>query len=260
MPVTYPTVPVEVIESITRGYHGDPFAVLGPHTHEEGVVIRAFLPYARSAEVIIGRKKHPMERVHPEQFFEIYLPGKEYPLSYKIRIIDWGDNESLNHDPYAFGDVLLTDFDEYLLAEGTHEQMYERLGAQVITLNSVKGVHFAVWAPNAQRVSLIGDFNSWDGRRHPMRFHHNSGIWNIFIPGLAQGTVYKYEIKSRYHNYTVAKADPDGFYAEDRPNTASVVWDINRYQGQDKEWLDNRVKHNDLNGPMNVYEVHLGSL
>jgi 1,4-alpha-glucan branching enzyme len=106
---------------------------------------------------------------------------------------------------------------------------------------------------------VVGDFNGWDGRRHPMRFRHNSGIWNIFIPGLRQGAAYKYEVKTRQHNFTVSKADPVGYYSEVRPNTASIVWDINQYQWQDQDWLDNRAKHNNLNGPMNIYEVHLGS-
>ncbi|MFZ0544143.1 MAG: 1,4-alpha-glucan branching protein GlgB [Candidatus Promineifilaceae bacterium] len=258
MPVSYPTLPNEVIEAITRGYHGDPFSVLGPHAYGEGMVIRAYIPYAKSAEIIIGKKSYPMESVHPEQFFECYLTNKQYKDNYQIKVIDWGDNERQYRDPYSFSDIL-TDFDEYLLAEGTHEQMYERLGAHIIELNGVSGVHFAVWAPNAQRVSIVGNFNSWDGRRYPMRFRHNSGIWNIFIPGLEQGTVYKYEIKTRYPETILLKTDPVGYFNEVRPNTASIVWDINRYQWQDQEWLDNRAKHNDLDAPINVYEVHLGS-
>jgi 1,4-alpha-glucan branching enzyme len=258
MPVNYPTLPVELIEAVTRGYHGDPFAVLGPHVYGEGVVIRAFIPYAKSAEIITGKKSYPMERVHQEQFFERVLTAKQYKGSYQIKVVGWGDDEIHFYDPYAFGDIL-TDFDEYLLAEGTHERMYERLGAHVMELNSVSGVHFAVWAPNAQRVSVVGDFNSWDGRRHPMRFHHNSGIWNIFIPGLERGTLYKYEIKTRYHDHTVTKTDPVGYYSEVRPNTASIVWDIDRYKWQDQEWLGNRGRYNNLDGPINVYEVHLGS-
>jgi 1,4-alpha-glucan branching enzyme len=258
MPVKYPTIPVEVIEAITRGYHGNPFSVLGPHDYQDGKVIRAFIPYAKTADVLIGSKSYPMERVHDEQLFERTLTQKQYKDDYQIKVLDWGDNEIQFHDPYAFNDTL-TDFDEYLLAEGTHEQMYERMGAHIMELNGVSGVHFAVWAPNAQRVSVVGDFNNWDGRRHPMRFRHNSGIWNIFIPGLTQGTLYKYEVKSRYHDMTVAKTDPVGYYQEMRPNTASIVWDINEYQWQDQEWLDNRAKYNNLDGPINVYEVHLGS-
>jgi 1,4-alpha-glucan branching enzyme len=175
-----------------------------------------------------------MQMVHPEQFYERILTTKQYKANYQIKVIDWGDNESQFVDPYSFTDIF-TDFDEYLLAEGTHEKMYERLGAHLMSLNGIAGVHFAVWAPNAARVSVVGDFNAWDGRRHPMRFRHNSGLWNIFIPGLTQGTIYKFEIKAREQNYIVTKADPVAYYNEVRPNTASIVWDINQYKWQDQD-------------------------
>ena len=139
-------------------------------------------------------------------------------------------------DPYQFGPVL-TDFDLHLLGEGTHYRNYERLGAHIRTHQGFRGVHFAVWAPNAQRVSVIGNFNHWDGRRHPMGNRGATGIWEIFIPDLCQGEVYKYEIKSRHDGYLVLKSDPYGFAAELRPKTASVVWDVNKFSWNDHEWL-----------------------
>jgi 1,4-alpha-glucan branching enzyme len=146
-----------------------------------------------------------------------------------------------------------------LLAEGTDEKAYEKLGAHLIEHNGRSGVRFLVWAPNARRVSLVGDFNSWDGRRHPMRFHPGSGLWEIFMPGLTQGALYKYEIKTNYKEYTVAKADPLAFASQMRPDTASVVWDINTYRWQDKGWMDNRAQYNALNAPISIYELHIGS-
>jgi 1,4-alpha-glucan branching enzyme len=153
----------------------------------------------------------------------------------------------------------VTDFERYLFGEGTLMKMYEKLGAHLTAMNGRQGVLFAVWAPNALRVSVVGDFNQWDGRRHPMRLHHGSGIWELFIPGLSEGTIYKYEVKTYYHNYTAAKSDPLGFYHELRPQNASVVWNIDKHQWQDQEWMTNRASFNSIHNPMNVYEVHLGS-
>src|SRR5690606_4669167 len=148
---------------------------------------------------------------------------------YRLAVEDGAGHSWQFVDPYKFGRVL-SDFDMHLLGEGNHLHAYDKLGAHVIEVDGIRGVHFAVWAPNAQRVSVIGNFNHWDGRRHPMRNLGPTGFWEIFIPDLSEGEVYKFEIKSRYHDYLVAKADPYGFFAETRPRTASVVWDIDRYQ------------------------------
>jgi 1,4-alpha-glucan branching enzyme len=260
--IELPTLPPEVIRAIVRGYHGDPFSVLGPHTDEHGVVIRAFLPQAAAVDVLLANGKPDnvsMTRIHEDGFFEVYLPDRQLPLDYKLRLTRSGAGVVLQEDPYAFPPAL-SDFDEYLMAEGSHLHIYERLGAHLTKLNGRQGVLFAVWAPNALRVSVIGDFNNWDGRRHPMRFHHDSGVWELFIPELNEGTLYKYELKTHYRDYTVAKADPVGFFSEMRPNTASVVWDINKYEWQDEEWMaKQRAKANALDAPISVYEVHLGS-
>lgn len=249
----------ETVDAIVGGYHGDPFAVLGPHDQDGSLVIRAFLPQASSAEVDAENgARHPMNRIHNDGLFEAIIDGQSLPFNYRLLLIFPDGKQDFYNDPYAFHDTL-TDFDEYLLAEGTHLYMYRRLGAHLTENAGQSGVSFAVWAPNALRVSVVGDFNNWDGRRHPMRFHHDSGIWDLFIPGIGVGTLYKYEIKTRYLNYTVLKADPVGFLSEMRPRTASVVWNLDRYQWNDDEWLQNRHIHNGLNRPINIYEVHLGS-
>ena len=161
-------------------------------------------------------------------------------------------------DPYIFPPVL-TDFDLHLMGEGTHFKKYEKLGGHLRTIQGVSGVHFAVWAPNAARVSVIGDFNRWDGRRHPMRVRGGTGIWEIFIPGLEEGCVYKFEIKSRFNNYLAIKSDPYGTYFERPPKTASIVHDISKYVWQDRDWMEMRQKKNWFESPLAIYEVHLGS-
>ena len=160
------------------------------------------------------------------------------------------------HDPYSFPH-LLTDYDLHLLNEGRHWQCYNRLGAQLRTINGVEGVNFAVWAPNATSVSVVGDFNAWDGRRHPMRKHIPSGFWELFVPGLGEGTLYKYQI--RHDNATFEKCDPFAFGAEVPPRTASKVIDLNRYHWRDAQWVSRRRETNWLERPLSFYEVHLGS-
>src|SRR5262249_47934569 len=147
-------------------------------------------------------------------------------------------------------------YDLHLLGEGTHYRNYERLGAHLRNQHGIRGVHFAVWAPNALRVSVIGNFNHWDGRRHPMCNRGATGIWELFIPDLCQGEVYKYEIKSHHQGYLVQKSDPYAFAAELRPKTASIVWDVSNFVWTDDAWLENRAKRQALDQPIAVYEVH----
>lgn len=155
---------------------------------------------------------------------------------------------------------VLTDFDLHLIGEGTHYKNYEKLGAHVVEIGGVKGVHFAVWAPNAKRVSVIGDFNHWDGKKHPMKLLGDSGIWEIFIPGLDEGELYKFEIKSKYRNYKEQKTDPFAFFFEVRPKSAAIVYNIeNKHKWQDAEWMEMRKKKNWFESPVSIYEVHLGS-
>ena len=254
----YPTISNEAIQAIVFGYHGDPFAILGPHIVDDGLVIRVFLPQAVEIELQSDALTASMHKVHPDGFYELLVPGEKLPFTYQIKFKNQAGDIQQIEDPYRFP-TLMSDFDEYLIAEGTHLHVYDNLGSHIREVNGVKGVLFAVWAPSALRVSVIGNFNNWDGRRNPMRFHHNSGVWELFIPNLGEGEVYKYEVKTRYYEYMVAKTDPVGFASEMRPKTASVVWDIDKYDWQDDKWLANRAEYNGYNKPMSIYEVHLSS-
>lgn len=252
----------EDIKLIVDGMHGDPFSVLGGHIVSEDdqkrFEIRAFLPEAGEAWVVneLTEESHIMENVHKKGFYSVALAGEAFP--YRIGIETPEGEISEKPDPYSFGKVL-TDFDLHLIGEGSHYKKYEKIGAHVIEVNGVKGVHFAVWAPNAKSVSVIGDFNRWDDRRHPMRLLVGAGIWEIFIPGLCEGELYKFSIRSRYQNYRAVKADPYGFFFEVRPKSASIVHDINGYSWCDKKWMKKRERTNWFESPMSVYEVHLGS-
>jgi len=257
------------IDLIVHANHWDPFSVLGIHElapaagGPKACVIRALLPDANAAWVVDLKEgepgeRVPMERIHADGFFSSVFAGRRSRFPYRLRMENFEGHSWEFVDPYFLGPVL-TDFDLHLLGEGTHYRNYERLGAHIRTHEGFGGVHFAVWAPNAQRVSVIGNFNHWDGRRHPMRNRGATGIWEIFIPDLCQGEVYKYEVKSRHHGYLVQKSDPYGFAAEVRPKTASVVWEVTQFSWNDQEWLATRGQRQALDKPIAVYEVHLGS-
>jgi 1,4-alpha-glucan branching enzyme len=260
MNINYPTLSEGAMNAIVYGYHGDPFGVLGPHTHEDGLVVRAFLPFAATVTLLpAGQTGHyPMQRIHDHGLYEVFVPHQTLPFSYQLQGVAYNGDTAVLDDPYNFPPVLST-FDEHLLAEGTHMHIYNKLGAHLTTVNGRSGVYFAVWAPDALRVSVVGEFNTWDGRRHPMRFHHDTGIWELFLPGLDEGTLYKYEIKTRYQDYTVTKTDPVGFFSELRPKNAYIVWNIDKHTWQDAHWLAERPQRNSRNAPINIYEVHLGS-
>jgi 1,4-alpha-glucan branching enzyme len=247
------------LDAIVGGFLGAPFDVLGPHLIGTNLVIRTFQPDAAHVSVITGQQKAiPMTQTHPAGIFEAVIPARKKIEPYHLDITYHNGVSGLYEDPYAFPPTL-TDFDSHLMAEGTHLHIYDRMGAHLIELNGVKGVLFAVWAPNALRVSVVGNFNNWDGRRHPMRFHPANGIWELFVPGLGEGELYKYEIKTHYQGYMVTKADPVGFAAEMRPKNASVVWDINKHEWQDEAWMNGRAERHDVKQPISIYELHLGS-
>ena len=253
----------ENIRRIVAGKCGDPFSVLGMHlkkeNHEKEVEVRAFLPEAESAWIVEDETgiAYPMEKLHKQGFYLVRLDREEvFPYHIKMRSPE-GRIWSVK-DPYAFGRIL-TDFDLHLIGEGSHYNKYEKLGAHVLDLSGIKGVHFAVWAPNALNVSVIGDFNQWDDRRHQMRSLGLSGIWEIFVPGLGHGENYKFYIKSTYNGYETEKSDPYGFSFEYRPKTASIVCDIDNYRWGDEEWMKRRSKTNWLESPVSIYEAHLGS-
>ncbi|MCX6995833.1 MAG: alpha-amylase family glycosyl hydrolase, partial [Kiritimatiellaeota bacterium] len=249
------------MRSLVRGQHGSPFDVLGLHAtgpDRPGVVLRTFQPYAAHVEVVDGSDGlvRPMERIHMDGLFELFLPDR-LPFSYRLRMTGNDQHVWELDDPYRFP-LVITDFDQHLFGEGTHCRSYEKMGARPMTLEGVAGVHFAVWAPNAARVSVVGDFNRWDGRHHPMQHRGSSGLWELFIPELQAGDIYKFEIKSR-GGYLVQKADPYAFSSELRPKTASRVWNLRGYSWNDADWLDRRRRTNWHEQPLSVYEVHLGS-
>ncbi|MGJ3251724.1 MAG: 1,4-alpha-glucan branching enzyme [Elainellaceae cyanobacterium] len=255
------TIAPEQIDRIIWNQHDDPFEVLGPHQiHQNGQavwVVRAYLPNADAAWVISPeeRKEYSMQSVHHPNFFECTLHMEEL-TNYQLRIKE-GEHEYVTYDPYAFRSPLLTDFDVHLFAEGNNHRIYEKLGAHLAAVDGIQGVYFAVWAPNARNVSVLGDFNNWDGRKHQLRRFGN-GIWDLFVPDLKVGTHYKFEIKN-YDGHIYEKSDPYGFQQEIRPKTASIVTDLDAYDWGDRTWLEERRNSDPITKPISVYEVHLGS-
>ncbi|MBN9041005.1 MAG: 1,4-alpha-glucan branching enzyme [Rhizobiales bacterium 62-47] len=237
--------------AIVEGRHSDPFRYLGPHIENERPVVRAFLPQASNVEAI-DESGHTatLTRVHDAGLFAGSLPS--HTSRYQLRA-RFGDTVVDLHDPYRFP-PLLTDFDLYLLGEGTHLRLYDKLGAHPVRLDGVDGIGFIVLAPNAQRVSVVGDFNFWDSRRHPMRVRSN-GYWEIFIPGAAVGDRYKFDLIGPQGEHLPLKSDPMAFAAELRPDTASIVYDEARLLPA----RSTAPNLNALNAPMSIYEVHLGS-
>jgi len=255
--------PGDVI-AIVGGEHGDPFAVLGPHRVKArgrpALAVRAFLPGATLAQVVPhGEAPRQMERVHPDGLFEALFAKRQEPFPYRLRVVDAGGQTTEGDDPYRFPPVL-SDYDLHLLGEGTHYRAHERLGAHEREVDGVAGVAFAVWAPNARRVSVVGDFNRWDGRRHPMRLHPGHGIWEIFVPGIGSGARYKFELLSAGGEVLPLKADPYAFAFEpETPRTASVVWSLDGYAWNDAAWMSERKRRQATDSPIAIYEVHLGS-
>ena len=252
------------IDALVAGSHADPFSILGPHPSGPGWVIRFFRPGAAEASVLLEGAAEPIHatRLRPDGFFEATLPPKllerPAPSSYRVRFRSrYGENVEVR-DTYAFP-YLLSEFDLHLIGEGRHYDTYEKLGAHIKTLEGVRGVHFAVWAPSARRVSIVGDFNRWDGRISPMRARGSSGIWELFVPELSEGAINKYEIIGPNGNMLPLKADPYAFRSELRPNTGSVVANLENYEWSDGVWMLARQQKNWLESAMSVYEVHLGS-
>lgn len=262
----------EALDYLLRAELGDPFAVLGPHPVDapqgKALAIRAFFPDADRVHVILSdpTAEFPAERIHPGGVFEAILPGaaatRAIPGGYKFRVRYTdarGDVTTREvHDPYSFP-PLLTDFDLHLIGEGTHYEKYEKLGAHPREVAGVAGVHFSVWAPNAMRVSVVGDFNLWDGRMHPMRSLGQTGLWDLFIPEVAVGSIYKFEIRPKNAPLPILKADPYAFRAELRPRNGSIVFNLEGYSWADGEWMEARSKRDWLAAPISIYEVHAGS-
>ncbi|HOJ63892.1 MAG TPA: 1,4-alpha-glucan branching protein GlgB [Spirochaetota bacterium] len=257
------------IIGIVSSNHQSPHWILGIHPVEvidpdgkKRIVqsVRAFLPEAKSAFVVEKGtgKEWEMDKIHNDGLFEAIIWDKKDKFKYELKITDYFGNTWTKEDPYEEWVEGVTQFDRYLFNVSQHYKIYEKMGAHVMTKDGKKGVYFAVWAPNAARVSVIGNFNGWDGRKHPMELLADSGIWVLFIPGLKEGEIYKYEIKTK-SGHLLEKADPYATYSELRPKTASIVYTLEEYKWTDQKWLEAREKRDLINQPISIYEVHLGS-
>jgi len=245
------------IDAIVGGRHGDPFSVLGPHRCEDGVSIRVLATEAHDVDVVDsqGQVLGSLEKLHEAGFFAGVINAGNEPYRLRFRK---GEAEWEEDDPYRYSPVL-GEMDLHLIAEGTHRRLYEKLGAHPANLDGTEGVTFAVWAPNARRVSVVGDFNNWDGRRHPMRKRHEAGIWELFIPGLRRGALYKFEILGPCGERLPLKSDPLALVQELPPSTASRVHGLPRHDWADRAWMEGRDAVQDRSAPISIYEVHLGS-
>ena len=256
--VQNPLIDRRVAVDISKGINGDPFSVLGVHPDGTGVIVRAFVPGAEAVDLVDAETDSaiaPLEPVGVDGVFAVRL--KAHPGAYNLRARR-GEDIWTFMDAYAFPPVIGPQ-DEYYLSEGTHRRLWDVLGAHPMLHEGVEGVHFAVWAPNALRVSLVGEFNDWDGRRHVMRARGASGVWEIFIPGLEAGTSYKYEIRSAGGVLQPLKSDPVGFGSEHPPENASIVRDLRGREWSDDDWMLRRGDLHRVDKPISIYEVHLGS-
>jgi 1,4-alpha-glucan branching enzyme len=237
--------------------HNDPHHILGVHTQGDTQTIRVFRPDAESVEVQIGKsRRSSMLKIHPAGLFEFSYPKSENSTSYRLIVHEPGGFVRTLRDPYSFPPTI-GELDLHLFGEGKHEEIYNKLGAHVTKIGRVSGVAFAVWAPHAAGVSVVGDFNNWDGRLNQMRMLGGSGVWEIFIPDFAPGMLYKFEIRGR-RGLPFLKADPYAQLAEVPPNTSSIVYQSN-YNFQDAKWMRSRAKSEPFRQPMSIYEVHFGS-
>ncbi len=252
-----PTASADDIRALTAARCTDPHAILGVHPHGDGLVFRAFRPWAKRVEVIVDHKARDLTRVHEVGLFELVLPGSRKIPAYQLRFTwpDW--KTTTTPDPYSFLPQI-SDLDRHLFNEGNLDRAYDTLGAVPWTAEGTPGVRFAVWAPNADGVSLVGDFNGWDGRALQMRVLGASGIWEIFVPHLAPGELYKFEIRPKT-GPPFLKADPYARKRQMRPHTASIVTEPGGYVWGDGEWMTLRGGRNGRESPISVYEVHLGS-
>jgi len=260
------TVPVDDLRKIVNTDHYDPFTVLGVHLVDvkgkNGLAIRAFLPDAASAEVIelkgeTESKNYQMSKIDDGGFFELFIPNRTDVFPYKLRRHSADGEIATFYDSYSFLPTL-TEVDLYLFNAGDHHRIYEKLGAHYAKVDGVGGIQFAVWAPGARSVSVIGSFNGWDRRKHAMRVLGSSGVWEIFIPGLPEGELYKFQIKTQ-GGAILDKTDPYGFEMELRPSTASRVNLLSGFEWHDEGWMKERSSSNPLDKPISVYELHLTS-
>jgi 1,4-alpha-glucan branching enzyme len=253
----------EELGSLVGAQHKSPHQLLGMHPLGDGsgVVVRAFQPGAAKVEVVPTHEKNkpgfPLKRIPKTDLFEGSTHGSKTVYAYDLVVHDGHENKRQFRDAYSFLPTL-GEMDVYLFAQGNELRIYDKLGSHLRVIDGVHGASFAVWAPNAQRVSVVGDFNNWDGRVHTMRILGSSGIWEIFIPGLGEGTLYKYEIKNLQGQVTV-KTDPYGAFYEVPPKNAAIVWNNEKFKWTDAQWMEHRGKTDVLRAPLSIYEMHLGS-
>ncbi|RWU21488.1 1,4-alpha-glucan branching enzyme [Pseudomonas alkylphenolica] len=245
------------IDALVRAEHADPFAVLGPHPDGAGgLFVRAFLPGALSVQALAADDNRPLAELQQQAAPGLFIGRLSEQQAYVLRI-QWASGEQITEDPYSIGPQL-GDMDLYLFAEGNHRDLSSSMGAQPVQVAGVDGVRFSVWAPNARRVSVVGDFNNWDGRRHPMRLRHSAGVWELFVPRLKAGEAYKYEVLGR-EGILPLKADPLARATELPPSTASKVAGPLAHDWQDQHWMQVRAERQATNAPLSIYELHAGS-
>jgi 1,4-alpha-glucan branching enzyme len=255
-----PTVSAEELAAFLEARHGDPFHTLGMRRVGGFTAVRVFRPDCASVKIVDAAdptRAFEAAKIHPDGFFEAVLPKGVGEFPYRLRLKNHSGSEWEERDPYSFGRIL-GETDVHLYAEGNHWDIYRKLGAHLCTVDGVAGISFSVWAPNAQRVSVVGDFNNWDGRVHVMRRLLGSGIWEIFVPGIKEGAHYKFEIKG-CHGNVFLKSDPFAFYGQHGLQTASIVFDLDRYKWSDEEWMEYRAKQEWHKKPVSIYEVHIAS-
>ena len=248
------------LDLLLRADHADPFGVLGLQSVNGNQVVRAFRPDAKTLTVVDRANpttKFVAQRIADEGVFEAIASGQPDRFDYLLEVTNWAGETIQVADPYSFG-PLLGELDMHLYCEGTHYEIYRKLGAHLMEVNGHAGVLFSVWAPNAQRVSVVGDFNGWDGRLHPMRKRVEAGIWEIFIPGVGEDAHYKFELRNCF-GQVILKGDPFAFYSQHGLQTASLVFNLERFTWSDREWMEARRTRQWHKEPVSVYEVHLGS-
>ncbi len=253
-------LPADEVNRFLAGTHSDPFRILGPHRVGDDLEVRIFRPDARKIDIALKREAKETiaaEEIHSDGFFCAIVPGATRDLDYQLRITTSDGSEHLVRDPYQYGPIM-GEIDLHLFAEGQHWQIYEKFGAHLRAIGDAAGVYFAVWAPNAQRVSVVGDFNGWDGRVNPMRKLLGSGVWELFLPGAGEGAHYKFEIRTQA-GALLLKSDPFAFFNQHGIATSSLIYNLDRYKWSDAEWMETRRRRDWPKSPVSIYEVHLGS-
>jgi len=273
-PFSVAGIPPDELNSFLSGTHSDPFRILGPHRMGDDLAIRAFRPDARKIDIVTnGSTSGPSrtgtkatadlaelieaEKIHRDGFFQAQIPNATRDLDYRLQVTNWDGSEYAMRDPYQYGPIM-GEVDLHLFSEGQHWQLYDKFGAHLRKIGDTAGVYFAVWAPNAQRVSVVGDFNGWDGRVNPMRRLLGAGVWELFLPGVKENAHYKFEIRTQT-GALLLKSDPFAFFNQHGKSTSSLVYNLERYQWSDGEWMESRRKKEWPKSPMSIYEVHLGS-